>query len=462
MFGTKPQGGRHPFTKAGMSPAKVLAIGFFAIIMTGTLLLMLPISNKSGRWLGFLEALFTATSATCVTGLTVVDTFSTYTIFGQAVTLCLIQVGGLGFMLFATMVLVAVGRRISLRNRMLLRETMSMPGLSGGVRTTIRFMWIAFSIEILGTILLSLRFIPLYGASKGLYFGMYHAISAFCNAGFDLFGTAGSLQAFYRDPLVLLTVSFLIILGGLGFTVIADYADHARHPHNLSLHSKIVLSTTGVLLVGGFIFFALIEWDNVLTLARPGAQAGDKLINAWFQSVTTRTAGFFSFDQGKLSDGSKFISSVLMFIGASPASTGGGIKTSTLFVVVMVLRSIVAGREETNAFGKRMSTNIGRTAQSILFMYLTLIVSGALFLSIVERNAGFSFLDLLFEEASALGTVGLSALGTPNLHIPSKLLLIALMYLGRVGPLTIMLTLNHPGTNGACAIRFPEERIIVG
>lgn len=199
-------------------------------------------------------------------------------------------------MIFATMVLVAVGRRISLRNRMLLRETMSMPGLSGGVRTTIRFMWIAFSIEILGTILLNLRFIPLYGASKGFYFGVYNAISAFCNAGFDLFGAAGSLQAFRQDPLVLLTVSTLIILGGLGFTVIADFADHARHPHNLSLHSKIVLSTTGVFLLGGFVLIALIEWENVPTLARPGADAGEKLINAWFQSVTTRTAGFFSFD----------------------------------------------------------------------------------------------------------------------------------------------------------------------
>ena len=462
MFGTKPRGDQHQLSKTGMSPAKVLAFGFFSIILTGAVLLMLPISNKSGRWLGFLEALFTATSATCVTGLTVVDTFGTFTIFGQIITLCLIQVGGLGFMLFATMALVAVGRRISLRNRMLLRETMSMPGLSGGVRTTIRFMWIALSIEMLGTILLSLRFIPMYGAGKGFYFGLYHAISAFCNAGFDLFGTAGSLQIFHQDPLVLLTVSSLIILGGIGFTVIADCSDHARHPRYLSLHSKIVLSTTGVLLLTGFILVALVEWDNVQTLARPGAYAGEKLMNAWFQSVTTRTAGFFSFDQGKMNDATKFVSSVLMFIGASPASTGGGIKTSTLFVVIMVLGSIIAGRNETNAFGKRMSSTIGRTAQSILFMYLTLIVAGALFLTIAERDAGFSFLDLLFEEASALGTVGLSALGTPNLHTPSRLLLIVFMYLGRVGPLTIMLTLNHPATSGAGTIRFPEERIIVG
>lgn len=462
MFGTKPQGDQHQLTKAGMSPAKVLAFGFLSIILTGTLLLMLPISNKSGRWLGFLEALFTATSATCVTGLTVVDTFGNYSVFGQVITLCLIQVGGLGFMLFATMALVAVGRRISLRNRMLLRETMSMPGLSGGVRTTIRFMWIAFSVEILGTILLSLRFIPLYGTGKGLYFGLYHAISAYCNAGFDLFGSAGSLQTFRQDPLVLLTVSTLIILGGLGFTVIADFADHARHPRNLSLHSKIVLSTSGLLLLFGFAFFAITEWDNVQTLSRPGANVGEKAVNAWFQSVTTRTAGFSSFDQAKLSDASKFLSSVLMVIGASPASTGGGIKTSTFFVVIMVLRSIIAGREETNAFGKRMSSNIGRTAQSILFMYLALIISGALFLSISEHGAGFNFLDLFFEEASALGTVGLSTLGTQNLRVPSRILLIVLMYLGRVGPLTIMLTLNRPNSNGACSIRFPEERIIVG
>ncbi|MHC1785958.1 MAG: TrkH family potassium uptake protein [Christensenellales bacterium] len=462
MFGKKREAGQHVMGKPGMSPAKVLAGGFFLIILAGALLLMLPISNRSGHSLGFLEALFTSTSATCVTGLTVVDTYGTFTIFGQIVTICLIQVGGLGFMLFATITLVALGRRISLRNRMLLRETMSMPGLSGGVRTSMRFLLIAFLIELTGALLLSLRFIPLYGAGKGLFFGTYHAISAFCNAGFDLFGEAGSLQGFHSDPLVLLTISFLIVLGGLGFTVISDFMEHGRHPRQMRLHSKIVLVSTATLLLGGLAVIALMEWNNGQTLAFQGAGAGDKLLNAWLQSVTTRTAGFYSFSQAAMTETSKFISIVLMFIGASPASTGGGIKTSSMFVVIMIMVATINGREDINVYGKRIPAAVGRTAQTILFLYLSLIILGALLLTVFERGSGFLFLDMLFEEASALGTVGLSAVGTARFQPASKMLLITLMYFGRVGPLTMMLTLNRPATNGSGGIRYLEEQIIVG
>lgn len=448
--------------KQPMSPAKVLALGFFLLIAAGTALLVLPIAHQAGQSVSLLEALFTATSATCVTGLTLVDTYSTFSLFGQLVIIALIQVGGLGFMLFATMTLVALGRRISLRNRMLLRETMSMPGLSGGVRTTIRFMLIAFSIELLGAALLALRFIPLYGFGRGMYFGVFHAISAFCNAGFDLFGQAGSLQGFRGDPLVLMTISSLIILGGLGFTVIADVSDHRRGPRRLSLHSKIVLVMNGLLLLTGFAFFAAMEWNNMGTLARPEAGGGEKLLNAWFQSVTTRTAGFFSLDQAAMSDASKLVSTVLMFIGASPASTGGGVKTSTFFVVLLILASIVAGREDTNAFSRRLSSAIGRTAQSILFIHLSLIVLGGIFLAVIERGAGINLIDLLFEEASALGTVGLSAAGTAGFRLPSKLMFILFMYFGRVGPMTMMLSFSRTKPSGGDAIRYPQEEIIVG
>ena len=275
-----------------------------------------------------------------------------------------------------------------------------MPGLSGGVRTTLRFVFIAFSIEILGALLLSLRFVPGYGWGKGLYYGVYHAVSAFCNAGFDLFGQAGSLQGFRGDFLVLLTVSFLIMLGGLGFTVIADISDHWRRPRRMSLHSKIVLVTNGLLLLFGLCFFAAMEWDNGLTLAREGAGPGEKLLNAWFQSVTSRTAGFYSFSQSAMRDASKLVTTVLMFIGASPASTGGGVKTSTFFVGWVVLLSIAAGREDNNAFGKRLSPAIGRTAQSILFIYLTLIVLGGI-CSVIEQRSDIAAIDLLFEEVSA-------------------------------------------------------------
>lgn len=459
MFSKAEDSGR--WKKRPMSPAKVLALGFFLIILAGGLLLMLPIATRSGHRISFFEALFTATSATCVTGLTVVDTVSTYTPFGQAVTLCLIQVGGLGFMVFATLTLVALGRRISLRNRLLIRETMSMPGLSGGVRTTLRFVFIAFSIELLGALLLSIRFIPIYGFGKGLYFGVYHAISAFCNAGFDLFGAAGSLQGYRGDSLVLLTVSGLIMLGGLGFTVIADISDHWHRPRQMALHSKIVLTMTALLLLMGFAFIAAMEWNNAGTLAREGAGAGEKLLNAWFESVTSRTAGYYSFNQGAMTDASKLATTVLMFIGASPASTGGGVKTSTFFVVWMVLLSVVNGREDTNAFGKRLSPAIGRTAQTIMLIYLSLIVLGGIALAVIEQGSGISLIDILFEEASALATVGLSAAGTARFRAGSKMIFILLMYFGRVGPLTMMLSFSRSQQGGG-AIRYPQEDIIVG
>lgn len=453
---------REAVPRQPLSPAKVLAIGFLLIILTGTLLLMLPMSLKTGRQLSFVEALYTATSATCVTGLTVVDTYSTFSLLGQLVILSLIQVGGLGFMLFATMALVAMGRRISLRNRMLLRETMSLPGLSGGVRSTLRFMVIAFSLELVGALLLSLRFIPRLGVGQGIYFGIFHAISAFCNAGFDLFSSAGSLQSFRGDPLVLLTISGLVILGGLGFMVIADCRDHFRRPRQLSLHSKIVLSTSLILLLSGTLFFALIEWHNPRTLALGEAGFFERLLNAWFQSVTTRTAGFYSFSQGGMSDASKLLSIVLMFVGASPASTGGGVKTSSVFVIVMILSSIMARREDVNAYGKRLPASIGRTAQIILFIYLSLILVGGILLAVFEQHSGFAMLDILFEEVSALGTVGLSGLSSAAFRLPSKLLIITLMYFGRVGPLTMMLSFNRSGPAPGAHIRFPEEQIVVG
>jgi trk system potassium uptake protein TrkH len=321
-----------------LNPSKVLALGFFAIIVTGGLLLKLPFAAEEGVRISLLQAMFTATSAVCVTGLTVVDTVNSYTLFGELVILCLIQLGGLGFMFFATSVLVLTGRRISLRNRMLLHETMSMPGLSGSVRMTMRFMLIVMAVELMGSIILSSQFVPLYGFWKGIYFGFFHAISAFCNAGFDLFGTAGSLRSFNQQPAVLLTVSGLIIVGGLGFTVLADLLDQRFRFKKLHLHSKIVLTVSCFLLVGGALIIALIEWDNPETLAHAGAGPFDKAMNAWFQSTTARTAGYYSFWQAKLHDSSKLVTIVLMFIGASPASTGGGIKTTTIFTLVMLAR----------------------------------------------------------------------------------------------------------------------------
>ena len=449
--------------KATRSPnqAKTLAVSFLLIILFGAGLLMLPIAHEPGVIITPLQAVFSATSATCVTGLMVVDPAAAYSLFGEIVLLCLIQLGGLGFMLFATSVLVLAGRRVSLRSRVLLHDTMSLPGLSGAVRNTLRFVLIAFGVEILGAMLLSIHFIPRLRAARGVYFAVFHAISAYCNAGIDLFSTAGSLTTFVDDPLVPLTFVGLIVLGGLGFAVLADVLDKGRRPRRFALHTKIVLVTTVFLLVSGTLFFMLAEWNNPMTLGA-GRGLGDKLLNAFFQSVTTRTAGFYSVSQSGLTDASKMVTTLLMFIGASPASTGGGVKTSTLFVLLAIIRSVLAGRDEVNAFGKRLPLVLIRTALSIFLLYLALLFGGSVLMGLLEQPRGFSMIDLVFEEVSALGTVGLTAANTPTLTRPSQIWLIVLMYFGRVGPLTMMLSITRRHAGYKTGVRYPEEEIIVG
>ena len=448
--------------RSAFSPSRVLAIGFLGIILLGAVLLLMPFSIQDGVILTPLDALFTATSAVCVTGLTVVDTAGTYSLVGQLIIILLIQLGGLGFMLFATTVLVLARRRISLRNRVLLHETMSMPGLSGAVRTALRFMGIVFVVELAGALVLSTQFIPRYGVWTGMYYGFFHAISAFCNAGFDLFGAAGSLIQFQRNPLVLVTISMLIIIGGLGFAVVADMADHGFRLRKTLLHTKIVLATSVLLLVLGTVFFAAMEWNNPHTLAFEGASVFDKLNNAWFQSVTTRTAGYYSVAQNGLRDASLIVSTVLMFIGASPASTGGGIKTTTVFVLAVLIRSVFYGNSDVNAFHRRLPLAVIRTALSIFIINLALLVIGAVLLSISEEAKGFRMLDLIYEQVSALATVGLSSVGTGRLSQLSRVWLIVLMYFGRVGPLTMMLSFSGRFANHAQGIRYAEEQIIVG
>lgn len=444
------------------NPATVLALGFLGIILFGALLLFLPFSAEPGVRITWLQALFTATSAVCVTGLTVVDTASSYSLAGELIILSLIQLGGLGFMLFATSALVLAGRRISLRNRILLNETMSMPGLSGAVRTSLNFMLIVMIVEFLGAALLAIQFAPRFGLGKGIYYGIFHAVSAFCNAGFDLFGAAGSLTQFRQSPGVLMTVATLIVVGGIGFAVIADLISNNLRIRKMHLHTKIVVVMTVSLLLLGALLIAVLEWQNPKTLAFDGARPMDKVFNALFQSVTTRTAGYFSFWQDGLRDASKVVSSVLMFIGASPASTGGGIKTSTMFVLLVLIRSVFYGRNDVNAFHRRIPLSIVRTALSIFLISLSLLVLGAMLLSVLEEAKNFDLLDLVFEEASALGTVGLTSVGTWNLTNASQVWLILLMYFGRVGPLTMMLSFSRRYANQTQGMRFAEEQLIVG
>lgn len=437
----------------------ILALGFLAVILLGTILLALPAAARNGRSIGLFDSLFTSTSAVCVTGLVAVDTGTTFSLFGQVVLLALIQVGGLGFMVFATMIMVALGRKISIRGRMLIRESMNGATLSDLGRLTWLYLLLSIAIETVGTILLSVRFVPLFGWKRGIWMALFHAVSAFCNAGFDLFGNYASLTAFSGDPLVLLTVAALIILGGLGFSVILETLRSRQSFRNLSLHTRIVLLTTLALLLTGTVFFWLAERTNAETLA--GYGEGEKILNAFFQSVTMRTAGFNSFDLSRFRDGSKLFSSVLMTIGASPASTGGGIKTTTFAALALLMLSVVRGENEVNVSRRRLPGDIIRRALAVAVLFLTTLVTGTLVITFIE-NGRFPLEDILFEASSAMGTVGVSAIGTPALQPASRAVLLPMMFLGRVGPLTLAAALAKRQGKMRPASKYPEERIMIG
>ena len=437
----------------------ILALGFLAVILLGTVLLTLPAASRSGKSIGLFDSLFTATSAVCVTGLVAVDTGTTFSVFGQIVLLVLIQVGGLGFMVFATMIMVALGRKISIRGRMLIRESMNGASLSDLGRLTWLYLLLSIAIETVGTVFLSIRLVPLLGWKHGIWMALFHSVSAFCNAGFDLFGNYASLTAFSGDPLVLLTVAVLIILGGLGFAVILETLRNRQGFRSLTLHTRIVLLTTLGLVLTGMVFYWLAERSNAETLA--GFGEGEKILNAFFQSVTMRTAGFNSFDLSRFRDGSKLFSSVLMMIGASPASTGGGIKTTTFAALVLLMLSVVRGENEVNVARRRLSTDIARRALAVAVLFLTTLVTGTLIISFIE-NGRFPLADILFEASSAMGTVGVSAIGTPNLHPASRAVLLPMMFLGRVGPLTLAFAVAKRQGRIKTLSKHPEERIMIG
>ena len=437
----------------------ILALGSLAMILLGTVLLALPVASRSGKGIGLFDSLFTATSAVCVTGLVAVDTGTTFSLFGQVVLLVLIQVGGLGFMVFATMIMVALGRKISIRGRMLIRESMNGTSLSDLGRLTWLYLLLSLAIETVGTILLSIRLVPLFGWKHGIWRALFHAVSAFCNAGFDLFGSYASLTAFSGDLLVLLTVAMLIILGGLGFAVILETLRNRQGFRGLSLHTRIVLVTTLSLVLIGTVFYWLAERTNPETLA--GCDEGEKVLNAFFQSVTMRTAGFNSFDLSRIRDGSKLFSSVLMMIGASPASTGGGIKTTTFAVLVLLMLSVVRGENEVNIARRRLSGDITRRALAVSVLFLTTLVTGTLAITFIE-NGRFPLEDILFEASSAMGTVGVSAIGTPALHPASRAVLLPMMFLGRVGPLTLAFAVAKRQGKIKTLSKYPEERIMIG
>ncbi len=454
---------REPLGRRPMSPGRALCLGFLALILLGGLLLTLPAASAGGESIGFLKGLFTATSAVCVTGLSLIEAGRDLSLFGQIVLLCLIQVGGLGFMAFATLGMVLIGRRISLHSRILLSESMNQNGLSGMVRLSLWFFAMALAIELTGAALLAVRLVPRYGTARGLWLSLFTAVSAFCNAGFDLFGNGSSLLAFRQEPLVLWTVIGLIQLGGMGFAVMLELLRHRKSLGRLSLHTKLVLAVNGILLLGGSLAVFLLEGQNPATLGREGMTLLDKVTGSVFQAVTCRTAGFAAVSQDAMNDSTKLLSCLMMFVGASPASTGGGIKTTTLAALLLLVHSVVRGRDRITAFGKEIPQETGCRAVALTFIATSFVLAVTCALSILERRHGVSLTNLVFETVSAVSTTGLSAAGTGTLRRSSQILLMPLMYLGRVGPLTLATALIRRERDGARnRVHFPEEKIMIG
>lgn len=440
-----------------LDPTQILVMGFASVILIGTILLNLPIASQDGRSIGFINALFTATSAVCVTGLVVVDTGTYWTTFGKTVILILIQVGALGFMTMATMFFILLGKRISLRERLVMQEALNQNSLAGIVRFTKYIILGTFIIEGLGAFFLSFRFIPEYGLSKGIAYSIFHAISAFGNAGFDLIGEGRGLTPYVEDPIVNFTIWFLVIIGGIGFSVIVDIINQKRL-RRLSLHTKMVLLITGTLLITGFLLFLILEWSNPKTLGE--LSIGGKFLAGFFQSMTTRTAGFNTIDLSQMTIASQFLTIVLMYIGGSPASTAGGIKTATLGVIVFTVISVIRGREDTELFNRRISRDIVNRAITVAIIGITLIIVVAMVLSITET--GFTFMEILFETTSAFGTVGLSLGITSELTVFGRIVIIFMMFAGRVGPLTIAFALATRQRKHKGMIKYPEGKILVG
>ena len=435
--------------KVSMSATKLIALCFLGIILLGTGLLMLPVSSRSGEPCQFLPALFTATSATCVTGLTPFDTWTQWSGFGQGVLLCLIELGGLGFMSAATLVIFLFRRKVGLRQRMLIAQALSLNEMDGVVRLQRMVIFGSLGFEAAGALILTLWFWPQYGFMRALRWGVFHSISAFCNAGFDIFGSmepGSSLLLFQNDP---------VVLGGLGFLVWQDIAEK-RSWKKLSVYSRLVLLATAMLIVSGWALICILEWNNPETLGN--LSVGSKLLGDLFQSITLRTAGFDAINQAGLTQGGKAVSMVLMLIGGSSGSTAGGLKTVTFLVVLLFIWARARGRSNVSAFCRTIPQEQALNAMTISLMMVLLSVLGGIF---VCATSPVSFTDGLFEAISALATVGLTAGATGLLSVPAKILIIIFMYFGRVGVLTISLGFLM-GNQAVERFRYAETSLLIG
>lgn len=433
-----------------ISTARTITMIFTCIIVIGTVLLKLPLSSKYGQNISWIDSFFIATSATCVTGLSPLAIHNQFNAFGQIVILFLIEIGGIGFMSIPVLFFSIRRKRINFSTRILLRDSMNLETKSGEFKLALSILKISFLIQFIGATILSSQFIPKYGTPQGIWFGIFHAISAFCNAGFDLFGN--SLISFTEMPIVLLTISLLIVFGGLGFIVWIDLLQIRRK--RLSLQSKLALATTIMLILIGCTFFSrTIEYQGSII---------NNISNIFFLAITPRTAGFFTLNYGTIKQYELMITMVLMFIGGTSGSTAGGLKTTTFSILMLKVFSVFKGKERTDIFYRSINEATISKAMTLFALSLIICIASIFILSITEVSEQSNLITITFEVISALGTVGLSAGITPTLTIVGKLVIIFLMFIGRVGSLTVIASLNNKSNEQEAKIKYPEEIIMLG
>lgn len=445
---------RHRYHR--LNQVQYIALGFFFMILAGSLILTLPIASRSGEWTPFLDSMFTATSATCVTGLVVYDTFTHWNVFGQLVILLLIQIGGLGFITVGVGFSMAFRRRIGLWQRDLLKESINAMEIGGIVKLSRKIFIGTALCEGAGAILLATRFIPEFGFVKGIYYSIFHAISAFCNAGFDLMGAQqqyASFTSYAADPVINIVLMLLIVVGGLGFVVWSDVVSKRFHWKNYCLHTKMVISVTLILIFGGALLLFLFEQGGTIK----GMSTGEQILTSLFGSVTARTAGFNTVDTGALQPESKLLTIILMFIGGSPGSTAGGVKTTTIAVILIYVISNLRGENGCNVFHRRIGDEVIKKASMVFCLNLFL---GLMSVTLILATSNLRMSDVLFEVYSAISTVGMTTGITRDLNVVGRIVIIILMYCGRIGSMTFALSfVAKPETKG---LSLPEEKITIG
>ena len=441
-----------------LSATQIIAVGFAAIILSGAILLNLPAASRSGESCGFFPALFTATSATCVTGLVLYDTYTQWSIFGQVVIITLIEIGGLGFMSAASTVVFLLRRKVGLRQKMVIAQALNLNDMDGVVKIQKLVLTGSLSIQGIGALILLLRFWPAYGFGRALAWGVFHSISAFCNAGFDLFGYLApgqSLIIFNDDPIICLTLMALVTIGGLGFLVWEEMA-RVRKFKNFSVYTKLVLLMTGGIMLIGTVVVLIMEWNNPATFG--DMPVWQKVMNAFFQTGTLRTAGFVTVDQAGLQDATKAFSVLIMFIGGSSGSTAGGLKTVTVLVLLLFVWAKARGKQSVYVFKRNIPSDKAVDAMTITFITALLSIFGAM---VISATSAASFLDAWYEAVSAICTVGLSAAGTATLGVASQCVIIAFMYFGRVGILTLGLGFLM-GNKAKDRFQYADTNLLIG